>query len=951
MPQERTIKFLASPIRGPVAALAGVAALILAGSFAIGLREGVEHNTSEAREAVGGMLAQLAASRARELKAQTFWTEAYVKSREHDKAWLDNNYGQYLQNLLGYEQIYVLDQNDRGVYAFSSAGAEATQPFASVQPEVSDLISAIRNPDPKNDGRYSVVETPLSFANGQTTIHRTTADLRRVENRPVVVVASTIVPDNEQPEGISARPSILVAIKSLSNAEISDLGSRLGFDTLTWTKKLDALDTSLIYTALDGSTVGVLTWSHERDTMIFARRMAIGLLAAMAPLLALAIFLIRRSEQAAVILRANASALSRTNQSLERRVSERTHQLEAMLENIEQGIVMLGPSGEVIVANERAKDLLDVHTETDLALALAGTAPNVPPQDEERSGAARIDVIVPNGRIVEVRRRQLRENRSVIMLSDVSTLKKRQSELEAAISAANAASETKTRFLSTMSHEMRTPLNGVIGALEILRHTKLDGEQIEAVDIAMESSDALLVHINDVLDFSKMEAGHLRLVAKPFNLKRLVKSVIDIVAPQATPRDNRLYSEFIGNLPSHLVGDAMRVRQVLLNLVSNANKFTRTGSVTIKVTRCGGTAEHPAVKVEVVDTGIGIPKDRLHDLFHEFSMLDSSYTRRNAGTGLGLAISKRLIEAMGGNVGVDSVEGIGSTFWFEVSLASHIEAIAEEPETAIVGSAPKRHILLVDDNATNRLVASRMLMAAGHTVETATNGLEALAAVGNTRFDAVLMDISMPEMDGLEATRRIRTLDEPYRSTPIVALTANAIAGDRETFLAAGMDDYLTKPLRRADIDALLAGLPDRAVEATGPEAATAIHSTGEATPLLMDLSQLATLEGETSPDIVRSVVAAYIDEMHERLDQALAAMRAADTRNLQITSHAIAGASASVGAQSLQDLAREIEVVCHAQQVDAAFTLAERLPTLIEATNAAFSAYLEQKPTAVEAA
>ncbi len=525
------------------------------------------------------------------------------------------------------------------------------------------------------------------------------------------------------------------------------------------------------------------------------------------------------------------------------------------------------------------------------------------------------------------------------------SLKRAQMELLETTEKAKAASLTKSNFLSTMSHEMRTPLNGVIGALELVSRTGLDKEQIELVDIALQSSEALLVHINDVLDFSKMEAGKLELDWKPFDLNALVKSVLDIVATQADARGNRLESEWKGAVPRYLVGDRIRVRQVLLNLVSNANKFTKNGCITVRVERIGGSDERPDIDVGVFDTGIGIPKNRLKDLFQEFSMLDSSYTRRTSGTGLGLAISKRLVEAMNGSVGVNSVEGEGSHFWFKLSLASLLDAPSQETPVIRKSSAAVRklNILVVDDNATNRIVATRMLESEGHEIATANNGREALEAASSTRYDAIFMDISMPEMDGIEATARIRELPEPFRSVRIVALTANAIAGDRERFLAAGMNDYLTKPIRRADIEKHLALIVDaRSSEESAPAPTQPLAAAGgEELAALLDVSELESLAAATSPEVVPVVVEEYLRELSGRLEQALAAMRSKNFDDLKKVTHAIAGASASTGAQRLREIAKGIELDCIAGNRERALEHANNLPGVISMTEAAFRKHL----------
>lgn len=516
---------------------------------------------------------------------------------------------------------------------------------------------------------------------------------------------------------------------------------------------------------------------------------------------------------------------------------------------------------------------------------------------------------------------------------------KAHEELKEAIARAEAASRAKSGFLSTMSHEMRTPLNGVIGAMELLRLEQLTVRQSKLVDLAMQSSEALLVHINDVLDFSKMEAGKLELVPAPFDLRKLVNSVVDIVKPQAGNGGNRIAAEVSDELPQGLLGDRIRLRQILLNFASNAAKFTRNGVITLTVTPVASSAGKSVIEFAVTDTGLGIPAGRLGELFKEFSMLDSSYTRRTGGTGLGLAISKSLAEAMGGRIGVESQEGKGSRFWFTVELP-HVE-ITETGTTGTSGhAAPAQRlcVLLVDDNATNRLVGSQLLAAAGHEVTLAAGGHEAAEAASKRSFDVILMDISMPEVDGLEATRIIRAQSKLNQDTPIIALTAHAVAGDRERFLAAGMNDYLSKPFRLADLEARLSGV-QRRVRDGSDVAADAKAATPEE-PLL-DQGELELLAEQTSAEIVPVVVEEFLKEMHVRVTEHSRAVQDRNRYGLQSVCHAIAGASSSVGARRLGSLAKSIEIKCIAGDDEEAFSRSARIAGTLAETEAAYREHL----------
>lgn len=663
-------------------------------------------------------------------------------------------------------------------------------------------------------------------------------------------------------------------------------------------------------------------------------------------LIALATTLIVRSQYGVHVAREQLQATAR-------QVEAKSRELEGMLDSITQGIVMVDRRGGLLVANRRALELLG---HANFQSLVAGIRPlldeckvdlrSSTPRDH--TGTFKRAFGRDEERIIEFAESRMADGNVVLTLTDVTLVRRRQTELEMASHAADAANRAKSQFLSTMSHEMRTPLNGMIGALDLLAKTGLEPEQRQFVETALQSGEALLVHINDVLDFSKMEAGKLVLEPAPFNLGHLVDSVLKIVAPQAEPRNNALVREIGEGTPHYVVGDAIRVRQILLNLVGNAVKFTRNGRITVGVKPVGGTTEVPELLVSIADTGQGIPQDRLGHLFQEFSMVDASYTRKEGGTGLGLAICKRLVEAMGGEIGVDSKLGEGSCFWFRVPLPRAAELPvddkAADPSDAATSSLD---VLLVDDNLTNQMVASRMLVSAGHTVTTASDGLEALHAATAKRYDVILMDVSMPEMDGIEATKRIRKLAEPFASVPIIALTANAIAGDRERFIAAGMNDYLTKPIRRATIEtrlARLAGELHRKGTAAVPPAAPA-PATSRTEPSLVDLGELQRLAQETAPEVVPLVVEQFITEARGRLEEIKAAHAAADTEALDKAAHALAGACASVGALSLRSAAKEIELMCRSNGDAArgeAGGLVPRLAPMLDETTAALTKAVE---------
>ena len=382
---------------------------------------------------------------------------------------------------------------------------------------------------------------------------------------------------------------------------------------------------------------------------------------------------------------------------------------------------------------------------------------------------------------------------------DVTEQRLREQELRAATLKSEEASEAKSRFLAMMSHEVRTPLNGVIGALGLLRDTDLDDLQRKYADTSHTSAESLLTIINDILDYSKMEAGKLDLEATTFDIAELVQSVIDTFSLRCEEKGITLLSELESSVPRGVTGDPARTRQVLVNLVGNAIKFTDNGEIHVSVKLDSLDDHHTVLEFRVDDAGSGIEPEHQARLFDEFWSGETSANRGLVGTGLGLAICKHLVNMMDGEIDVNSDPGKGSSFWFRIPFvtASADPVTADTTDLTNVPQQLSGRILLAEDNPTNQMIVQAMLRNLGLNVDVAGNGIEAVDAIMARPYDVVLMDIAMPEMGGIEATHRIRELKSNKAQIPLIALTAHAMRGDREKFLAEGLDDYLEKPVTR----------------------------------------------------------------------------------------------------------------------------------------------------------
>jgi signal transduction histidine kinase/CheY-like chemotaxis protein/HPt (histidine-containing phosphotransfer) domain-containing protein len=540
---------------------------------------------------------------------------------------------------------------------------------------------------------------------------------------------------------------------------------------------------------------------------------------------------------------------------------------------------------------------------------------------------------------------------TAILLPLAFLITKYEKGLAQARDAAEAAMRARSEFLAVMSHEIRTPLNAVLGFASTLLESRLDTEQRLNATALYGAGDDLLRLLNDILDFSALDAGRIPFEDAPFSPAAVVDMTASIAKRSATAKGLALRVDIDPALPSAVRGDAGRLRQVLLNLLTNAIKFTESGEVVIVVRRLGGTAKNATVQWSVTDSGIGIAPDRIDGVFDGFVQADSSISRRFGGSGLGLAICKRIIDQMRGRIGAESAVGRGSTFTFSVTLP--VTELTAEPEAAADSAIAdlKAHIaklgrplriLLAEDNPTNQLVGRQLLREFDANISVASNGVEAVQSAGEFSYDVILMDMQMPEMSGIEAARAIRARSGAHAQVPIVALTANAYAEDVKACLDAGMNGFVAKPVRKSALaEAILRPLAGRSAARPAPVDG-ARHCDDAAEAAIIDRTAVDEFIAQVGCDSTEEIVSVFLTETERRLG-VLRGLTIGNRDAIRQEAHTLKGSSGTFGLMRLSALSRDLERRAASIALDDYHAALERLDDIFAVSRRELNDYLQK--------
>ena len=621
--------------------------------------------------------------------------------------------------------------------------------------------------------------------------------------------------------------------------------------------------------------------------------------------------------------------LSLQAQQRARQMRETANRLTTILETSLDAVVVFSATGRILAINSAAEQMFEFQR----AEAIGGKMTDlmVPALHREKFLSTIRDYmlngqsdIIGAGRISMTAMRKSRaifpiefsidqiggvdEPIFVTFIRDITERRATELTLVEARDKALAGERAKAEFLAVMSHEMRTPLNGLLGTLGLLQDTPLSEQQHAYISNMQASGKLLMHHVNDVLEISKLEAGKVAITNTPFSLHDMLQEIIQGQEPQAQANGNSLKVHWLSQPVPYIVCDPVRLRQILLNLLSNALKFTKNGAVTLEI-ETFGKANREEIEFRVIDTGIGIDEQYLEQIFGDFETVDGTYGRATQGTGLGLGISRRLTRAMGGEIGVESTVDVGSVFWVRLPLVRSAIPVAENEATQMVENLPPLDVLIVEDNQINRVVLRDILRSEGHSVTEAQDGQQGVQLAQSHRFDVIMMDISMPVMDGLAATRAIRAGDGLSRATPIVAVTAHALAEEIKAFLAAGMNAVIGKPISRGELMQKLAqcctNTPEKALHPqpkAPPEPPQKSAQAGGQN--LLDEAQFQALLNDLGPEIAGKLLGRFAEEASATIAHVSTASQAPhdtlDVADLIGRLHKMAGSAGAMGALAL---------------------------------------------------